>query len=177
MHKYKIIFGAALLAVVSILLQIYNIKIPMGVMDIDLVGVSWLISTFLFGLSGGAITSIVSAIGIGFFAPTGPIGASMKFLATIIMVLIVGLIGKKFGFGKKPMFVAFIACLIARPIIMTVFNYYLGIPLFFEMTTEMALAEFPPELFLVPNAILAAIDFCVAYLLVFSTRLRTRLND
>jgi len=176
MHRYRLLIGSAMLAVVSVLLQIYKIAYPMGVIDIDVVGVPWLIATFLFGLSGGIITGIVSSIGIALFAPTGVIGAVMKFLATIIMVLVVGLIGWRLKFSKKSIVLAFIACLAIRPVLMTVFNYYLGIPLFFNMPTELALQQFPPELFLIPNAILATVDFWVAYTIVFSTKLKSRLN-
>jgi riboflavin transporter FmnP len=176
MHKYKVLIGSAMLAVVSVLLQVYKIAYPWGVIDLDVVGVPWLVSTFLFGLYGGIITSIVSAVGIAVFAPTGIIGASMKFAATIIMVLIVGFIGKTAGFGRKPMAVAFIACLVARPVLMVLFNYFVGIPLFFGVPTEVALQKFPIELFIVPNMILAAIDFWVAYALVFGTKLRERVK-
>ncbi|MFA4855479.1 MAG: ECF transporter S component [archaeon] len=177
MHKYKILVGSAMLAIVSVLLQVYKIAYPWGgVIDIDAVGVPWLISTFLFGIYGGVITSIVSTVGIAVFAPTGIIGASMKFAATIIMVLIVGVAGKTLGFGKKGIAVAFIACLVARPVLMVLFNYFVGIPLFFSIPTEVALQKFPIELFLVPNMILAAIDFWVAYALVFGTKLRERVK-
>ena len=124
----------------------------------------------------GLITSFVAAIGIGVFAPTGPVGAIMKFLATVVMVIIVGLVGKFFGFQKKWMAVAFVICLIVRPVIMVLFNYYFGIPLFFDIPTEVAFQEFPLELFVIPNMILTAIDFWVAYALVFGTKLKTRLN-
>jgi len=178
MHKYKLLIGSAMLAVVSVLLQIYKIAYPWGgIIDIDVVGVPWLISTFLFGLYGGFLTSLVSAIGIAVFAPTGPIGAFMKLVATIIMVIIVGAFGKTVGFGKKGMAMAFITCLVARPVIMVFFNYFVGIPLFFGMPTDVAMQEFPVELFIVPNMILAAIDFWVAYALVFGTKLKARLND
>ncbi len=177
MHKYKLLIGSAMLAVVSVLLQIYKIAFPWGgIIDIDVVGVPWLIATFLFGLSGGIIASVVSAIGIAIFAPTGLVGAVMKFVATIVMVLIVGIVGKTIGFGKKGLAIGFVACLIARPVLMVFFNYYVGIPLFFEMSPELAMQEFPPELFIIPNLILAAIDFWVAYALVFGTKLRARIN-
>ncbi len=177
MHRYKLLIGSAMLAVVSVLLQIYKIAYPWGgIIDIDGVGVPWLISTFLFGLYGGVITSIVSALGIAVFAPTGPIGAFMKFTATIIMVVIVGVVGKIAGFGKKELAIAFAGCLVARPVIMVFFNYFIGIPLFFGMPTDVAMQEFPVELFVIPNAILAAVDFWVAYAIVFATKLKRRVN-
>lgn len=177
MHKYNVLVGSAMLAVVSVLLQVYKIAYPWGgVIDIDVVGVPWLISTFLFGIYGGLVTSLVSAVGIAVFAPTGLVGAVMKFLATVSMVLIVGLVGKKFGFGRKWLVVSFLACLAVRPLVMTGFNYYWGIPLFFGIPTDVAFQQFPPELFIVPNMILAAIDFWVAYALVFGTSLKSRLN-
>ncbi|MBN2067817.1 MAG: ECF transporter S component [Candidatus Diapherotrites archaeon] len=177
MHRYKLLIGSAMLAAVSVLLQIYKIAYPFaGFIDIDAVGVPWIIATFLFGLFGGVVASIVSAIGIAVFAPTGPVGAAMKFIATIVMVLIVGLIVKKFGYGKKGLAIAFALCLAARPAIMVFFNYYIGIPLFFGIPTETAIEQFPVELFIIPNMILAAIDFWIAYLLVFGTRLKERLH-
>jgi riboflavin transporter FmnP len=178
MHKYKIFFGAAILAAVSILLQVYKVAYPVGgVIDIDLVGIPWVVSTFLFGLTGGLLTSCVSAIGIMIYAPTGWIGALMKFLATIIVVIIVGAIGAKFGYGKKSLVIAFIAALVARPVLMVLFNYYIGIPLFFGLPVETAMEKFPVWILAAPNAILAITDFWIAYLLVFSTRLKARLND
>ena len=177
MHKYKILIGSAMLAVVSVLLQVYKIAYPYGgIIDIDVVGVPWIIATFLFGLPGGLIASVVSTVGIAVFAPTGPIGAVMKFVATVVMVIIVGLVGKLFGFNRKGAAIAFISCLIARPLLMVFFNYYVGIPLFFGVPTDVAIAEYPVELFIVPNVILAAIDFWVAYLLVFGTKLRARIQ-
>ncbi|MDD5162745.1 MAG: hypothetical protein PHD95_00895 [Candidatus ainarchaeum sp.] len=178
MHRYRIIFAAAILAAISVILQIWKISYSYGgVIDIDVVGVPWLAGTFILGLSGGLLTSLVSAIGIAIFAPTGIVGAIMKFAATIVMVLIVGIIGKKFGFGKKAMVAAFVLCLAARPAIMVLFNYYWAIPVFFGIPTEIALQKFPVELFIVPNIILAAMDFWIAYFLVFSTRLKARLDD
>ncbi len=177
MHKYKLLIGSAMLAVVSVLLQIYKVAYPWaGFIDIDVVGVPWLISTFLFGLHGGVITSLVSALGIAVFAPTGPIGAGMKFIATVIMVLIVGFVGKTAGFGRKPMAVAFVSCLVARPVIMVLFNYFVAIPLFFGMPTNVAMQEIPVQVLIIPNMILAGIDFWVAYALVFGTKLKGRLN-
>jgi len=177
MHKYKLLAGSAMLAVVSVLLQIYKISFPWGgIIDIDVVGVPWLIATFLFGLYGGIITSLVAAAGIAVFAPTGPVGATMKWIATVIMVLIVGLVGKTLGFNRKGLAVAFIACIVARPVLMVLFNYFVGIPLFFGMSTEAAFQEFPIEVFIIPNMILAVIDFWIAYILVFRTKLKARLN-
>jgi len=177
MHKYKILIGAAVLAAVSILLQVYKIAYPVGVIDIDLVGAPWIVSTFLFGLTGGLLTSFVSAIGIMIYAPTGWIGALFKLIATLTVVIIVGAIGAKFGFRKKPMIIAFIAALIARPVLLTIFNYYFGIPLFYGIPTETAIQQFPIWVLFVPNAILAITDFWIAYFLVFSTRLKARMND
>jgi len=178
MHKYKVLIGSAMLAVVSVLLQVYKIAYPWGgIIDIDVVGVPWLVATFIFGLYGGVVTSVVSTLGIAVFAPTGPVGAVMKFAATIIMVVLVGASVKKFGAGRKGLAIAFVSCLVARPAIMTLFNYFVGIPLFFGIPAEAALAEYPVELFIIPNMILAAVDFWVAYALVFGTKLRARLND
>lgn len=176
MHRYRILIGSAMLAVVSVLLQVYKVAYPWGVIDIDVVGVPWLVSTFLFGIYGGIITAIVSAVGIAVFAPTGPIGAAMKLAATIIMVFIVGVVGRALGFGKKGIAIAFVACLVARPVLMLLFNYFVGIPIFFGIPTDVAIQQFPVEVLIVPNMVLAATDFWIAYALVFGTKLRERVK-
>ncbi|MBN1940820.1 MAG: ECF transporter S component [Candidatus Diapherotrites archaeon] len=197
MHKYRLIFGSAMLAIVSVILQVYKIAFPIGVIDIDLVGVPWIIATFLFGTLGGLLASAVAALGIALYAPTGPVGAVMKFLATVVVVLVIGLIGKKFGFGLKPMLAAFALSLIVRPVLMTFFNYYWAIPVFFGVNPDIAFSSVPVPEFLawafpaaganiaqallvfiaIPNIILTVTDFWIAYALVFKTPLRKRLND
>ena len=200
MHRYKVVFGAAVLAAISIVLQVYKIAYPTGVIDIDLVGVPWIVATFLFGISGGLISSVIGAFAIAIVAPTAFVGGIMKFLATVVMILIVWLVAKKLGYGKKAMVAAFVLCLIARPLVMLAFNYYWAIPVFFHIpieTLQGALAGiaanspyaqfFPLQNFslmdylnifiVIPNIILAITDFGIAYFLVFSTRLRARLND
>ncbi len=200
MHKYRVIFGSAVLAAISIVLQVYKVAYPTGLIDIDLVGVPWLVATFLFGISGGFITSIIGAFAISIVAPTAFVGGIMKFLATIIMVIVIWLVGKRFGFGKKAMIGAFLACLALRPVIMLLFNYYWAIPVFFHIPIDQlastlagvaannpyaqlfspagfSLGDYLNIFIIVPNIILAATDFWIAYLLVFSTRLKARMND
>lgn len=176
MNKIRLLVFSGMLAALSLLLQFYHIFYKFVFIDIDLVGLPWIIASMLFGLEAGIITSIVSAIGISFIADTGWVGAVMKFSATILGVVILGAIRRRFGFNKKLLFAGFLASLVLRPLVMVLFNYYFAIPAFFKVPTEEAFKNFPVEIVLVANAILMAIEFALAYFIVFKTRLRAQLN-
>jgi len=140
------------------------------------VGVPWLISTFVLGLGGGLVTSAIAAIGIALLTPSGWIGAVMKLLATLPLVLAVGIAKWKFGMGKVSLGTAFCVGALARVLGMLALNYYWAIPLFTGLTFEQGIAQFPPEMIIIPNFILACVDFFGAYVLVTSTRLKERVD-
>jgi riboflavin transporter FmnP len=176
MNKTKTIISASLLAALSLILEFSPIFYKFGDIRVDLVGVPWILSTFLNGFFGGIITGITASILIAFTAPSGWIGALMKFLATMPMVLILGLIILKYGYKFKALFSGFIIALIIRAISMPLINYYFAFPLFWGVPVKQAL-NYPIELIIIPNVLLSIIEFVVSYLLIFKTRLKERLND
>jgi len=176
MNKIRLLVFSGMLAAVSIVLQFYHLFYKFGFIDIDLVGLPWILAAMLFGLEAGLIVSVVSALGIAFIAGTGWIGAVMKFSATIVGVLLLGAVRKKFGFDKKLFIIAFILALILRPLLMVAFNYYWAIPAFFGVPTDIAFEQFPVEIVFGANAILMVIEFALAYLIVFKTKIREQLN-
>ncbi len=176
MNRTRLLVFSGMLAALSLLLQFYHLFYKFVFIDIDIVGLPWMIASMLFGLEAGLIVSGISAIGIAFIAETQWVGAAMKFFATIVAVVIIGAVRSRFGFNKKLLFAGFLASMVLRPVLMVFFNYYFAIPVFFKVPTEAALKQFPVEIVLVANAILMAIEFALAYFIVFKTRLRAQLN-
>ncbi len=177
MNRNKLIITAAMLAALSVALELIPPLFKFaGVIDIDIVGVPWIIAVFVLGMRGGLITSFISAIAIGLIAPSGWVGAFMKLAATLPIVLAVGLVTWKFGMGKLHLGIAFVGGALVRVVGMVLLNYYFAMPVFWGIPIEDAIARFPPEIIIIPNFLLAIIDFFGAYLLVTSTRLKERLS-
>jgi riboflavin transporter FmnP len=175
MNKIKRLVTVVMLSGLSIVLEFVPLFYKFGDIKIDLVGLPWLIATMLLGLTGGLLTGLVTALVMSLLTPTGWVGAFMKFAATVPMVLILGLVIVKFGPKFKPMLAAFFCALAVRAIGMLYLNYYFAMPVFWNIPLDAAL-QYPAWLIIVPNAILSAIEFACAYLLVFKTRLRDRFN-
>jgi len=175
MNRIKLLVTAGMLAGLSIALEFSPLLYKFGDIKIDLVGVPWLIATMLLGLAGGLLTSVVTTLVMCLLTPTGWVGAFMKFMATVPMVLLLGIVIWRFGYSIKPMLAAFIAALAIRCVGMVFLNYYFAMPVFWNIPVEQAV-QYPAWLLIIPNAILSAIEFSAAYLLVFKTRLRERFN-
>ncbi|MEM4555101.1 MAG: hypothetical protein QXT25_04610 [Candidatus Anstonellaceae archaeon] len=93
MSNYVLV-ATAMLAAAAFVLQISNnvIGLPTGFgMTIDLVAVPAILALFLFGFLPSLEVLFLSTIFIALFAPTGPIGAAMKFGATVPTLLVFGL--------------------------------------------------------------------------------------
>ncbi|MDP2974444.1 MAG: ECF transporter S component, partial [Candidatus Diapherotrites archaeon] len=97
MNRIRLLVTAAMLAGLSIVLEFTPLFYKFGDIKIDLVGLPWVIATMLLGLAGGLITSAVTAIVMSFLTPTNGIGAFMKLSATIPLVLLLGIVSRKFG--------------------------------------------------------------------------------
>ncbi len=100
MSKTYRLVATAMLAACAFILQISNnvIGVPTGFgMTIDLVGVPIILALFMFGVSSSIEVLALSTIFIAIFAPTGVIGALMKFSATapIIILAALNIIRKK----------------------------------------------------------------------------------
>ncbi|MCX6799047.1 MAG: ECF transporter S component [Candidatus Diapherotrites archaeon] len=175
MNRTRLLVTAGMLGALSLALEFTPLFYKFGDIKIDLVGVPWVLAALLLGLAGGVVTSVVTALLMALLTPTGWIGALMKFLATAPMVIILGLVIRKFGVKLKPLLAGFAVALVARCAGMLFFNYYFAMPVFWNLPVEAAL-QYPAALLVIPNAALSVIEFAGAYLLVFRTRLRERLN-
>jgi len=175
MNRIRMLVTSGMLAGLSIALEFIPLFYKFGDIKIDLVGVPWIIATMLLGPAGGLLTSAVTALVMSLLTPTGWVGAFMKFMATVPMVLLLGAVIWRFGYKLKPLLAAFFAALIVRCVGMVFLNYYFAMPVFWSIPIEQAV-EYPAWLLAVPNAILSIIEFSAAYLLVFKTRLRERFN-
>lgn len=178
MKRTIILTSAGMLAAVSIVFQIVHIgyQSPWG-MWVDLVAIPWILAYFLFGFRGSLITAAVSSIIIALVAPSGLVGASMKFLATLPMffvpAVIVYLSKLKIKDIEKTRW--FIIILVSSVIIRGIFvlpvNYYFAIPVFFGMSPEQAIAFVPPLVMFGLNAIQGVVDFAIAWMLAFRFKL------
>ncbi len=89
MKRINEITIVALFAAISTVLQISPLYIPtQWGMRIDLVAVPLLLAFFLFGFKVALETSLVMFFIISIVAPTGFIGATMKWMATVPMFII-----------------------------------------------------------------------------------------
>jgi riboflavin transporter FmnP len=172
-----------MLAAISIVFQIVHIGyLTAWGMWIDFVAIPWVLAYFIFGFRGSIVTSLISAFIIAIVAPSGFIGASMKFIATFPMLVapaVLAYVGKLKldDFSKVKWFlIALIFSIIVRGAFVIPANYYFAIPLFFGMSTEQAIEFVPPAVMFGLNAIQGFIDLTIAWVLAFRfklTRFRT----
>ncbi len=174
MNRNKVVIGSALLAALSLVFQFLPLFYKFGDIRIDLVGFPWILSSLAFGLSGGLLTSVISSI-VLVFTPSGWVGATAKFLATVPMVVVFGLLKLKGKTALKFLFAGFIFATVFRAIFMSLFNYFFAFPVFWGVPVEEAL-NYPLELIVLPNIFLSVIEFSLAYFVLFKTKLRSRLN-
>lgn len=170
---------AAGLAAISAVVQLIHIgyMFPQWGMWIDIVAVTWIIALLLFGLRITFIVSIIGAIIITLFAPETWLGASMKWLATFPVWIILGLwlvyIKKPLTFYKSvkhlllPVLIGiFIRCIIILPV-----NYYYAIPIWTHMTPVQAISAIPWYIIVLFNIAQTIIDVALAWILVYKFRL------
>lgn len=175
----KKIISATMLAALSILFQLSPFWPTTWGMRIDLVAVPWFISLFLFGLWPGLLTAVITCIFIGLVAPSSWLGALMKFSATIPILLVIGLVQlKKFKpkLQTKLFFITFALAVIIRCVLMVYVNYYFALPIWLKLSTEQIMQQFPTYMIIVPNAVQSLIDFFIAWLIVFKTRLKGKIE-
>lgn len=176
-NKTKIIISASMLAALSALLQLSPFWPTTWGMRIDLVAVPWLICLFLFGLEASLITLVATTVFIGFIAPSGWLGAGMKFLATLPLIIFLGAVHfkKLKGIKKHQMFfIMFFLAVVVRCILMVYVNYYFALPIWLHKTTEEIMQFIPKWMIIIPNALQSVIEFGIAWMIVFMTKLRKR---
>lgn len=173
--KNREIIMAGMLALLSVVLELTPIvwKTPWG-MDIDLVGLPWLLSGVLFGLYAGLLTSAAAGFVIGLIAPSSFLGAGMKLAATIPLVLGLAALRKRLKKkkGRIPLFMlAGLLAVLIRTVAMIFMNYYIALPLWLKQDPATLFQEIPLWVIYVPNLIQSMIELVLCYLLVFKTKL------
>lgn len=176
-REIAIAAGLAAFSAVAQLIHIGYQSLQFG-MWIDVVSVTWIIALFLFGLRMSFIVSIIGAIIITLFAPDTWLGASMKWLASAPIWLLLGLwlikrkksyeYYQKFSHLLIPLIIAIvIRCLIVIPV-----NYFYAIPIWTGMTWEKAMMVIPWYIIALFNIVQSLLDVVFAWLLVFRFRLK-----
>ncbi len=167
------------LAAVSAVVQLIHIgyQSPQWGMWIDIVGVTWVIGFLLFGLRTSVIISIVGAIVITLFAPETWLGASMKWLASLPILILLGiwLIKKKKPLNHynspKYLIIPVLLGILIRCLIIIPVNYYYAIPIWTGMSPEVAMSTIPWYIIALFNIIQSIIDVAIAWILVYKFRL------
>jgi len=141
----------ALTAVLEIINRTLPLRVPWG-MSIDFVALPVMLAFFILGtryaiLCGVGMYAILLIIGFGVF-----VGGTMKFFATIPMVLVFGALmltplknkdSPSLTYRSIPKFILVAAiALAARCVVATFLNYYWAIPLFFSMPVDQAIQAF-----------------------------------
>ena len=86
------IFGA--LSIVVSFIAAFLPRTPEGFAYFDPVSIIWVLCFLIFGPLAGILCSVIGMVGLMFFDPFAPIGPSMKFIATIPMIIVPMLLKK-----------------------------------------------------------------------------------
>jgi riboflavin transporter FmnP len=178
MKVYEIT-GCAALAAISAALQIVHVGYPtQWGMWIDIVAIPWILAFFLFGGKAALSVSLVGSMIITVADPSGWLGASMKWLATLPMWLIPWMFQRIYNFRFKDFkklrimaFCLFLAVII-RGLIMIPTNYFYALPIWTGWTPEKAMSVLPWWIIFSLNAIQGIIEVVVAWVLVFVFKLK-----
>jgi len=170
---------SAALAALSATVQIIHIGYlsPTWGMWIDVVSVTWVIAYLLFGFQSSLLVSLAGSLIITLFAPETWLGASMKFVATIPIILALFVFSviraKRFDWYSKPVRLVLpvligtvIRCGLVLPL-----NYYYAIPIWTGMTTIAAMKAIPWFIIVMFNVIQTIVDVTLAWLIVYKFKL------
>lgn len=178
MNRTLILTSAAMLAAVSSVLQIAHLGYlsPWG-MWIDFVAVPWILAYFLFGWRGAFTVSAVSSLIITFVAPSTWLGALMKFTATLPMWAVPFLFRRTLGlklddFKKTRLLLVILAlAIVLRGLLVIPLNYFYAIPIWTGMSPSQAIGFIPWWVIFGLNAVQGTLEFMLAWLLVFRSRI------
>jgi len=167
------------LAALSATVQLIHIgyRSPQWGMWIDVVAVSWIIAYFLFNIQSAFLVSSVGALIITLFAPDTWLGASMKLVATISIILSLYLwvlIGKKqLSYYSKffHVVIPLIIGIIIRCVVVVPLNYYYAIPIWTGMAPKVAMKVIPWFVIVGFNAIQSLVDVILAWVIVYHFKL------
>ena len=120
-----------------------DVRLPWGMAALDFIAIPWIIAFLLFGLKSGLLTSILGFLGIFFFSEEAlpVVGATMKFSATIPLILVPALVlkftrskGSSESFAVKKVYIFSMAMAIVVRCLVTMFlNYYWAIPYMYNL--------------------------------------------
>lgn len=150
---------------------------PQWGMWIDIVAVTWIVAFFLFEIRLSLMVSLLGALAVLLFAPETWLGAGMKWISTVCIMLALfvwALIQKKnHGMYRKPvrLIIPLAIGLVVRSALMLPVNYYFAIPIWTGMTTQQAIHVIPWYVIVVFNTIQTLLDVGLAWLLVFRFKL------
>ena len=167
------------LSALSIITQLIHVgyQSPQWGMWIDVVAVGWIIAYFLFGFRLSLLVSIVGAIMITLFAPETWLGAVMKWVASVPLIIAFALVSilikKSFHDYKNiPLLIfPFIVGIIVRCILVIPLNYYIAIPLWTGMTTAKAINAIPWYIIILFNVLQGLVDVLFAWIIVYKFKL------
>jgi len=170
---------SAALAALSATVQLIHLGYmsPQWGMWIDIVSVSWVIGYFLFGIKPALLVSFVGAVIITLFAPDTWLGASMKLVATLpILLALFGWVAlqkkNQNSYGKwmnliVPLAIGTVVrCLIVLPL-----NYYYAIPIWTGMGPAQAMQAIPWYIIAGFNVVQSVIDVGLAWIIVYRFKL------
>ncbi len=170
---------AAGLAAVSAVTQLTHIgyQSPQFGMWIDIVAVSWLVAYFLYGPRLALTVSLLGALVITLFAPDTWLGASMKWVATAPLWIVLAVWSKA---SHKPLdqykslrylVVPLVAGVVVRCLVVLPLNYFYAIPIWTGMTTAQAMSAIPWYIIALFNVVQSVIDVGIAWILVYTFKL------
>jgi riboflavin transporter FmnP len=176
---------ASALAALSTVVQLIHIgyQSPTWGMWIDIVSVTWVVAYFIFGLRISILVSLLGAGMISLFAPETWLGASMKLVATLpIIIMISGwtiIRKKRIDWYVKPLhlLVPLLIGIIVRCLVVLPLNYYYAIPIWTGMTPSMAMKAIPWFVIAAFNSIQSIIDVIFAWIIVYVFKINRFSND
>lgn len=175
----RILAFSAALASLSAAVQLVHIgyQSPTWGMWIDIVSVSWVIAYLLFGLRSSLLVSLVGAIIITLFAPDTWLGASMKLVATIPVIIALFAWarmkhkGVAFYANPKHLVIPLVIGVVVRVLVVLPLNYFYAIPIWTGMTPEIAMQAIPWYIIAGFNAVQSVLDVILAWVVVYTFKL------
>ena len=172
------IAAAASLAAVSAALQLVHVGwlSPWG-MWIDFVAIPWIIAFLLYGFRTSLVVSVITALVITFADPSTWLGAGVKWIATVPMLICMWVFQKSLRLELKDfrkvryIILPLIVAIVLRGLIVIPVNYYFALPIWVGWTPEQAMAFVPWWIIFGMNAAQGIIEVLLALLLVFRFRL------
>lgn len=146
----KIAGAAVLAALAGIMQSLPPVFITPWFMRIDFVAIPWVLCWILFGFDAALLSMIISLPIVGFVGPFagGPVGMTMKPVASVWMFAVPALVAWKIGGSRsfvldKRVFVGGgLLALLVRAMVTILFNFYFALPVFYGMSATEIIGFF-----------------------------------